>query len=296
MADDEMAVDTALETPASGAEQQVDTPEIETEGTELEVDIDGGDDEDGGEPEVEELEFGFKKYSVPKDLKQAVDAWRSATTKKEQEVAERAKALEARAAQQVEATETELSARAELSLVSKTLEQYAKLTPEDWAAHEANDFAATQAAWRQYTMLKDQKAELEGKISKAQSERAEMAQSNLTKRIQETLEFAQKNTVGIKPETIPKLVEFVEAMGIPAEEIKRNWSPIYAELVHYARIGKMAAEKQKAAPKPAGASTTAPTPITPVAPKGAPPKTGLSDNLPLDEWQRRREAQLRKKA
>lgn len=298
MADEELAIASpALETPAS-EETEIETTEVEDEALEADSETDGGPDDDG-EEEVDELDFAFKKYTVPKSLKEAVENLRADATRKTQEASAKAKALEARAAEIEEsskATEEELEARAELKSVSKTLEQYAKLTPEDWAAHEANDPQATAAAWRQYQFLKDQKAELDGKVSKAQAERTEKAQSDLTKRIQETLAHAQKNTSGLKPDAIPKLVEFAEQLGVPEEAIKRNWSPIFADLLHYARIGKMAAAKQNAAPKPAGASTSAPTPITPVAPKGAPPKTGLSDNLPLDEWQRRREAQLRKKA
>lgn len=304
MADEELAIaGSALETPASETEQQqVETPETEVETDEVDTEQEGEGPDDGGEEEVDELEFQFKKYQVPKSLKEAVEGLRADYTRKTQETAAKAKAFaaletrEAEIEERAKATEEELEARAELKSVTKTLEQFAKLTPEDWAAHEANDFAATQAAWRQYQMLKDQKAELDGKLTKAQAERTEKAQSDLTKRIQETLEHAQKNTSGLKPDAIPKLVEFAEQLGVPEEAIKRNWSPIFADLLHYARIGKMAAAKQNAAPKPAGASTSAPTPITPVAPKGAPPKTGLSDNLPLDEWQRRREAQLRKKA
>lgn len=297
MADEELAIASpALETPAS-EETEIETTEVEDEA--LEADSEGGPDDDGEDEESDELDFAFKKYTVPKSLKEAVENLRADATRKTQEASAKAKALEARAAEIEEsgkATEEELEARAELKSVTKTLEQYAKLTREDWAAHEANDFAATQAAWREFQMLKDQKAELDGKVTKAQAERTEKAQSDLTKRIQETLAHAQKNTSGLKPDAIPKLVEFAEQLGVPEEAIKRNWSPIFADLLHYARIGKMAAEKQKTAPKPAGATTSATTPITPVAPKGAPPKSGLSDNLPLDEWNRRREAQLRKKA
>lgn len=297
MADEELAIASpALETPAS-EETEIETTEVEDEA--LEADSEGGPDDDGeGEDETDELEFAFKKYTVPKSLKEAVENLRADATRKTQDVSAKAKALEARAAEieeSAKATEEELEARAELKLVSKTLEQYAKLTPEDWAAHEANDFAATQAAWRQFQMMKDQKAELEGKLGKVQAARTEQAQSDLTKRIQETLTYAQKNNSGLKAEAIPKLVEFASELGVPEEAIKRNWSPIFADLLHYARIGKMAAEKQKAAaPKPAASTAEAPKPITPVAAKGAPPASGLSDKLPLDEWMRRREAQRRK--
>lgn len=290
MADEELAIASpALETPAS-EETEIETTEVEDEALEADSETDGGPDDDG-EEEVDELDFAFKKYTVPKSLKEAVENLRADATRKTQEASAKAKALEARAAEIEEsgkATEEELEARAELKSVTKTLEQYAKLTPEDWAAHEANDYQATQAAWRQYQFLKDQKAELDGKVSKAQAERTEKAQSDLTKRIQETLAHAQKNTSGLKPDAIPKLVEFAEQIGVPEEAIKRNWSPIFADLLHYARIGKMAAEKQKSAPsKAASQASETLKPVTPVAPKGAAPKAGLRDDLPIGEWTKR---------
>lgn len=300
MADEELAIASpALETPAS-EETEIETTEVEEEALEADTETDGPDDDGEGEDEEsDELDFAFKKYTVPKSLKEAVENLRADATRKTQEASARAKALEAREAQieeSLKVSEEELEARAELKGLTKTLEEYAKLTPQDWAAHEQNDPMGTAAAWRQYQFLKDQKAELDGRLTKAQAERTEKAQSDLTKRIQETLAHAQKNTSGLKPDAIPKLVEFAEQLGVPEEAIKRNWSPIFADLLHYARIGKMAAEKQKTAPSRPTASAAAPTPITPVAPKGATPKAGLSDNLPLDEWQRRREAQLRKRA
>lgn len=295
MADDELAIASpALETPAS-EDNELDTPEIDADALEADAEAEGGpDDEDEGEEETDELDFAFKKYQVPKSLKEAVENLRADATRKTQEASATKKALDARAAEIEESSkvsDAELDMRAELKGVSKTLDEYSKLTDADWAAHESSDPMGTQRAWRQYQMLRDQKAELEGKLGKAQAERTEKAQSDLTKRVQETLEHARNNKSGLKPETIPKLVEFAETLGVPEEAIKRNWSPIFADLLHFARIGKMAAEKQKTAPR-RPATPNEPKPIVPVAPRGAAPKTGLRDDLSANEWLKRREAQI----
>lgn len=257
-------LETAIETP-------VETPEVEKPET---VELPSAEPEqetETTEPEIEfvSVERNGKTYQVPKELEGEL-LMQSDYTKKTQSVAERAKALESREAeinQRLEATEAELDARAELRTVTKTLEEFAKLTPEDWAAHEANNPQQTAAAWRQYQMLKDQKAELEGKLSKTQTERAEKAQQDLAKRIQETLEYGNTNSVGWKPDAIPALVEFAEDFGIPADLIKANWSPKFADLLHLAKTGKQLLSKPAPTPK---APTPAPAPLEKVTGKSSP--------------------------
>lgn len=202
--------------------------------------------------EIIEVEWdNGKKYQIPKALEGGLLKNKDYTTKT-QEAAALKKALEQREAaieERYKATDEELDARADLRTVTKTLEQYAALTPEDWAAHEATDFAATQAAWRQYTMLKDQKAALEEKVSKAQAERTGAAEQSLATRVQETLAHAQKAIPGWKPDTIPKLVEFATELKIPEDAIKANWSPTFVDLLYRAQIGDQLLKKQATAPK-----------------------------------------------
>lgn len=193
-----------------------------------------------------------KKYKIPKALEGGLLKNKDYTTKT-QEAAALKKALEQREAaieERYRATDEELDARADLRTVTKTLEQYAALTPEDWQAHEAADPAATNAAWRQYQMLKDQKAELENKVSQAQAARTGAAEQGLATRIQETLDHAQKSIPGWKPDTIPKLVEFAATeLKIPDEAIKANWSPTFVDLLYRAQIGDQLLKKQATAPK-----------------------------------------------
>lgn len=292
MADEELAIASpALETPAS-EEPTVETPEVEEE---IPDPVDEGDD---AEDEVDELDFGFKKYQVPKSLKQAVEDLRADATRKQQDASSRQKALEAREAQieeRLKVTDAELDDRATLKAIDKQLSDYAKLTAADWETHLQSDPSATQRAQLHWQMLKDQRNEVNARLEKAGKERTEAAQSELTKRIQETLEHAKKSTIGLKPEAIPKLVAFAQEIGIPDETIQRNWSPKFADILHYARIGKLASEKQKSAGKTA-APATPPQPVTPVAAKGTAPKLGLRDDLSPEEWVRRRNAQLKKRA
>lgn len=234
----------AIETTAEPVDEPVnlEAPELEATG-ELTVE----------EEETIEVDWDDgKKYKIPKALEGGLLKNKDYTTKT-QEAAALKKALEQREAaieERYRATDEELDARADLRTVTKTLEQYAALTPEDWAAHEATDFAATQAAWRQYTMLKDQKAALETKVSQAQAARTGAAEQGLATRIQETLDHAQKSIPGWKPDTIPKLVEFAASeLKIPDEAIKANWSPTFVDLLYRAQIGDQLLKKQATAPK-----------------------------------------------
>lgn len=229
---------------------------------------------EGTEDDLDELDFGFKKYRVPKELKAAVEDWRSATTKKEQSVAEQARALEAKAAQQAEADEAELDARAELKGIKAQLTEFAKLTPQDWAYHMQNDPLGTQQAKMQMDLLKERAIQLEGTIKTATVKRTEAAQQNFAKRIQETLSEAPKIIPGWKPETanqtIQELVGFANSEGIPEQWLKDNWSPTVLKFLHRARIGTLAMQKQAtAAPQPA-AQQSVPTPLEKVAGRSSP--------------------------
>lgn len=276
MADEQAAIATELGNPAIGG-VVANEVEIETEVPESILDqddesdleesgSDGLEGEGEGEDELSELDFGFKKYSVPKSLKEGVEALRADYTQKTQSASERAKALDEREAsitKQAEATEAELDARATLRSVEATLAEYAKLTPQDWQAHMQADPLGTQQHRMQYEDLKAQKAELEGKVSQAQAERTEKAQQDLAKRVQETLEAAPTIIPGITAETrgpaIDKLVAFAQSEGIPDQVLRDNWSPTLLQLLHKAHIGSLAIAKQSAPKAPAQA------PVQPLA-------------------------------
>lgn len=217
------------------------------------------DEEAGGETaqetaeEIEEVEIDWddgKKYRIPKALESGILKNKDYTTKT-QETAALKKALEAdRTAleERSKATDEELDARADLRAIEKQLAEYAKLTPEDWNAHELQDPLGTRQHERMYQYLQNQKTELEGKIGQASKQRTEEAQQGLAKRVQETHAFVEK-LPGASKETVSELIDAAYARGIPEEVVKSNWSPIFAELLFDARIGAMARQKQAAAPK-----------------------------------------------
>lgn len=261
----EPIVSAELPAPAASAptveletDEYRELPKDVGEGAASEADDNGEGGEDGepAAPEFVTLERNGKQYQVPKEL-EGEFLMQGDYTKKTQTVAETAKALEQREAalaQQVEATEAELDARATLKGVTARLAEYAKLTAADWQHHMQTDPLGTQQARMEYDDLKAQKIELEGITTKASTERTEKAQQDLAKRVQETLEAAPKVIPGLTAETrtatIDKLVSFATSEGIPEQVLKANWSPTLLGLLHKAHIGAQAIARQSA-PKPA---------------------------------------------
>jgi hypothetical protein len=286
-----------LDTPAieETAEVEIDT---EAEEQELPVDTDpgdepeGGEGEDGGEPEPIEfvtIERNGKQFQVPKEL-EGEFMMQADYTRKRQADAERAKELDEREAaitKQAEATEAELDARATLRTLNAEIDRFKDY---DWATyqqHRRQDPMGADEAWQYKAHLQNQKAELEGTISKALIERTEKAQQDLAKRVQETAEAALKIIPGLTAENrgpaIDKLVAFAASEGVPEQTLKDLWSPTFLKILHQAQIGKMALSKQ-AAPKPA--PKPAPAPLQTVRAATSPQATrSLSDIAKSDDME-----------
>lgn len=204
--------------------------------------------------ETDELEFGFEKYTVPKKLKEAVETWRSATTKKEQEVADRRKALDTEFEQRSKATDEELRDRAVLLGVNSQLEQYKDV---DWVTLARTDPVAYNEHRANYEQLKQAADDTSASLKSKEAERTQSAERDLANRVEQTLKHAEK-IPGFKPEVIPTLIEYAQSKGVPIEAVKANWSPVFLDLLRDAHIGHLTLQKQTSLPKPAPAVPLAP--------------------------------------
>lgn len=248
MADEAEADDVALDT--ASAETQQDEINVDEIDPEIADEIAGAGQGDPDDDEPDELDFGFRKYQVTKGLKKAVEDMRADYTRKTQDASERAKALDTRESQieeRFKATDEELEHRSELRSVGKLLEEYAKLTPEDWAAHRRANPIETEDHWTQFQLLKDRKAALEGKVGEFEKARTDAAQQDLAKRVTATTEFGQKNIPGFSQKQIDTLIAYASEQGIDEETIKRNWSPTFYKLLHRAHLGDQLLARQAAA-------------------------------------------------
>lgn len=281
--DDQTAVPSELDNQQAAPQQQ----ETVEEPTEPQIDPETGEPIVTEADDFEDVEVDGQTYKVPKALTAHIMRDKDYTEKSQLNAKDR-KALEAREAEIEErrkVTDDELDTRADLRTVTKELERFAKF---DFAAYQQarqTDPMGADEAWAYAQHLKNQKAELEGKIGNVDKQRTDKASQDLDKRIQDTLAAAPKVIPGWKAETanetISSLVAFADSVGIPEQALKANWSPELLKLLHLGRIGHLATQKQ-AAPKPKAGEPA--QPLKTVTPKSNPAPAGLSDKLPVDEW------------
>lgn len=255
--------------PDVSNEAEVETP-VDLQQPEGQVESEDQPEDDG----LDDLDFGFKKYRVAKELKAAVEDWRASTTKKEQSVAEQARALEAGRLKQAEASDAELDARANLRAVNAELGRFKDYDWNAYQAHYQTDPMGADQAWNYAAHLRNQKTELEGALGRATQERTQFAQQDLAKRVEQTASEATKIIPGLRAEAVNdkvnELIAFAQSEGIPDQVLRDQWSPTLLKLLHRAHIGTLAMQKQAtAAPKPAVPQPTL-VPLEKVAGKSTP--------------------------
>jgi hypothetical protein len=114
--------------------------------------------------------------------------------------------------------------------------------------------------------IRNQKAELEGKLGQAQQQRTQDAKQDLAKRIEETRQHAAKNIKGWSPDLDAKILGFIKERNVPSAIVARNFGPAFYELMHAAYLGSELIKNQAAPPKPAPVVQ----PLTTVGGKGNP--------------------------
>lgn len=292
-----------LETPAiAQAGEDASDTELETATGEGEVET-----ETEKEPveEEDELDFGFKKYRVPKSLKENVEKLQATFTQKTQATASERKALDderARIVEQAKASEEEMGLRVNLRQIDSQLEAYGKWTAKEW--QDLKD--ENPQGWNEHRFhiqaLRDARGELTGKITQAETTRTQEAQTAASKRIEQAEAYAASK--GWKPDKLNDAVQFALDRGTKEHKLERtvvadwlhsNMGPLLLDVIELGRLGAEVLEERKAAArkKPTDPQPTA-EPLTMVGAKKNPLPAGLDDKLPMDEWIRRRNAQVAK--
>lgn len=268
-------------------DDQIDA-ETETEGSEEEQ------PDEVEEEEFEEVERGGKTYKVPKALKSEL-LMQADYTRKTQELAEQRKAVEAMKAQLAEEDEVFLTARAAQKAIDARIRQIEAITPDEWARIDAEDARNGTAKGRQLDRelahLKTQREQVDAKITQHREQRDLAAQQEFAKQ-RENFVNALTEKIGLTPELDEKLTQFALSKGYQAEELSQLVDPRAGELLYLAYKGHEAIKQQMAKVRAAKAAKV--QPAERVAGKGAAPP-GLRDDLPADEWLRRRNEQLSKR-
>lgn len=291
-------------------------------------DLDQGEDLDGDDPdspdksdeedaeEFEEIERDGKKARIPAWLKPEL-MMHADYTRKTQATAERAKALEQEEArireseqalyQQAETQRQNLRDYAQLMSVDQQIEQYQKL---DWAAIERDDPLRASSLFREMQQLKDhrqqmaagiQQKEMQARQEAAQRTQAAQQASNaeLAKRREHTFHAVKSKIPGWNDEIAGKVSQFAQSEGYSVQELlQATTDPRAFVLLYKAWKGQQIIDQQKAAAKKAKTQSQADAaPLTNVSKGRQKPITaGLDDRLSADEWIRRRNEQLRKRA
>lgn len=267
MADEQQAI-AELATPAIEQEAEVEAPEVPQ---------DVGEPEPEQEPEQEvadeldDFEHDGKTYKVPKALKGHLMKDKDYTQGK-QALADSRRALEAEQAkieERSKATDEELDTRASLRAVNAELERFKTYDWNAYQLHRQQDPLAAEEAWNYAQHMRDQKAQLEGKIGQAQTQRTQAAQQAIAKRIEDTNAALAKEIPDWTPAMAEKAVRFALEQGVPGRVLGEIWSPAAYKLLRKAEIGDQLEKRQATPPKPAQVATPV-APLQVVAAKAPP--------------------------
>lgn len=268
--------DTGVDTEGRSADDQ---PELDDDGNPIDP-----------PEESEEIEHEGKKYAVPKALKPLL-LMQADYTKKTQELAEQRTAVQAERQALHQTSQAELDTYAFAKSLEGSLAQYERIDWDAW--HEQDPFAAS-AATSKYQVLQRQYQQATGQLSQLRNQRTFQQQQHTAKLMDEGRAVLAREVPGWNDEHKAKLLTFAAGFGFSRAELDDlEADPRVAKVLDAAFRGSTTTQAAKKvqtnlaaqAVQPAARAGTASTPAT-----------GLDDKLSAEEWVRRRNAQIRKRA
>lgn len=264
-------------------------PPTEPEPTDVEAQP---EDQDQQPPDDwDEVEYEGNKYRVPKAIAPAL-LRQADYTKKTQEVAEIRRAVEAEKARIADEAKAFAEDRQEHVQAYALWEQLQAFQNVNWQQLDQEDPLQAQQLFRQYTMLRDAHRDVVSRIQVKQQERASKATAEAA-RLKEQTRATLAREIPNWSKAEQELVAYAVKHGYKAEEVQAalDTDPRPFRFLHKAFLYDQLIEKQRKAVQPPPAE-----PIKPVGGNRAAPPQGLSDRLSTEEWVRRRNEQLRRKA
>jgi len=246
--------------------------------------------ESPAEEETEEVEHEGKTYKIPKPLKGAL-LMQADYTRKTQEVAEQRKAIEQRQAAFAEEQKLLAEHLTEFGKVSALNDAIAQFEKADWPQIRASNPQLYNDLWFQYQQTKEQRDKAVTALQTKVAERSSKAQQESARRIEEARAAIQRDIPDWSPDLAGKLSQFAQGQGFTADELRQVTDPRLIKLLHAAWKGSQAQQKEAAQARAKPAEVAKPLPTVS---GNTPAEKGLSDRLPVDEWIRRRNAQLAK--
>jgi hypothetical protein len=276
----------------SEEEESTQAPEAKEAGQEPTEEADEDSEEQTESPaEVETVEYEGQEYNIPPELKEAFLKNKDYTTKT-QEMAEQRKDLETdrqrfQEAIQLQTAHTE--AYTQLGIVDQQLAQYNEIDWSTWASQDPN---AAQQAQIQMGALREQRTQAQGKLQSLQAETQQQVHTETAKVVEQNRAKIERAVPNWSSDTEKAVFDFGIQSGLTESQLAgTNYDPVLIGILNKARLFDELQQKQSGK-KP---KKSEPVPqATRVTPKRT-VKTGLHDNLSIDEWVKRREAHIAKR-
>jgi hypothetical protein len=277
--------------PAPGVAETTPQTPPETEETNAELQPEGH--EEAQLDDSEEVEYEGNRYKVPKAIAPAL-LRQADYTKKTQEVAEIRRAAEAEKTRLADEAKAFQEDRQEHVQAFALHEQLKAFQNYNWQQAYDQDFMEAQKLWNQFTLLQNAHRDVVGRIHAKQSQRQSQAAAERATLRDQTRATLAKEIPNWSTKAEQELTDYAVKHGYKAEEVKlaldTDARPF--RFLHKAFLYDQLIEKQRQA---ARAQPSA-EPMKPVGGTRAAPPQGLSDKLSTEEWVRRRNAQLARRA
>ena len=271
--------------------QEVETEEeseVAAKQESTEEDEEDSEEQTDPSPESTTVEYEGQEYNIPPELKDAIMRQSDYTTKT-QEVAEQRKDLETdrqkfQEAIQLQTAHTE--AYTHLGILDQQLAQYNDL---DWHTLAAQDPNATQQAQIQMGALREQRTQAQEKLQSLHAETQQQMHNQTAKEVEQNRAKIERSVPNWSSDTEKAVFDFGIQSGLTESQLAgTNYDPILIGILNKARLFDELQQKQTGS-KP---KKSEPVPqATRVKPKRTAQK-GLHDGLSVDEWMKRREAQI----
>lgn len=202
----------------------------ENEGAEAELpdgegqDGDDGDQAPGPDEETEDFEHDGKVYALPKSLKPLL-LMQADYTRKTQEVGAKRTELDdgfRALAQQTETQQALIEEMAEAKTVDKVLGEYKKITQAQWNQYFTDSPEQAAADWRNFELLKGQKAELDTKIADKRKTVLDGQQVQSAKAIEQGVAVLEKEIPGFSPAHFNELITLAAKYDVKPQEMQRQ--------------------------------------------------------------------------
>ena len=273
-----------------GAEEAVTEDEETSEASE-----DGGDtDDEVTDIETVEVEYSGKKYTVPKDVKDALMREQDYTAKTTA-LADQRRAMEQEQQdfrQYAEASRAHSDKMAQLAAIDQQLAQYQAY---DWNAAYDADLASATKLRHQMEQLQQGRNALVGEIQQAEGQRQHIEMQNLQRTAQRTEKQLAQEIPNWGDDLKSELGKFaVETMGFNPMAVSRAVTPQEIKALYYAHIGYKAVNAAKASATKAKQPKAAPEPPKKVQAKKAKAPTDLYSIKDPEEYRKAYLARKRK--